>query len=547
MKLLLADLRALANLPTTRLGRRTGFAMLSGLLLLTLMSWWTADTLVGNPELLRQLLRGRGEQALRGLCGHGLMICPMVATWLGLALAQRQLFDTPELHLWRTAPIAPIRGPLQILLRALFVSLLWSSALAGPFLIALLRRSPAPPLAYALVPLAIASCTAPVLALLLAVQIVMVRILAGRWLRLVLTTIAALASVGFTIWLLLSLFRSGSERSAEIEAAATERSLPMTVDAAATMLAEAAGGTLTSAHVLPVFGWLLAAIAVFLACTPLHARAHERHLESYRPLWRRNGRRWPVSVAGTIRRKEFAQVLQQPGTLVGFLVFAVLVYAFARDQVLVDGLLQHHRVPLEARKLAAMLTWWFLAVLLVLYAHMGRLALWDGAQWPLYMASPTPAGAILRGKLQAIAVLLLWPLMLVAVIGSHQLQVATGTMLWFVAFALAGTVLALGVVATVGTWPRLMRPDAEGQILQGGRSFLAAMVMVLLFQLTLMPAMMAWSLLVLRAQQTGVLNFAQVESLLPWALAAAATYALLIGLAGVLLGTRHYRRLLSPR
>ena len=218
----------------------------------------------------------------------------------------------------------------------------------------------------------------------------------------------------------------------------------------------------------------------------------------------------------------------------------------ARERVLVSNILSHNWLLHELRHIAAMLTWWFLAVLLVLYTHMGRLALWDGAQWPLYMASPAKPVWILRGKLQAIGGFLLWPLLLVTGSGIQTLHVESNALLWFIGFATAGTLCALGVVAVVGTWPRLMRPDTEGQILQGGKSFLAAMVMVTLFQLTMMPAVVFWRWLTTYARTTHVTS-GLVAEFMPWALGAAILYGAAIATVGLWIGGLNYRRLLAPR
>ena len=538
MSLLLADLRALANLPTTAVGRRISIGMVIGLSLLGLMAWWLATFVLDRVSF---------EESLTGALGYALMTCPVVATWLGLAIGQRQLFETPELMLWRQAPIPAARGSLQIFFRAVFVSSLWSCALAGPMVVALLRKHGSDPRAYWLIVPAIVACTAPLLATLLGAQIVMVRFFAGRWMRLVLSAIAALASVGFTIWLLLNLFTTGSDRIAEVrEAAQSGDRLRMSVRDAAEMLSQAADGQLQTPSLLYVVLWIAAAFAVFGLASLLHARAHERHIESDRPLWRRSGRRWPTSLASNVRKKEFAQVLQQPGALIGFLVFAILVFALAREHVLVDTILRQTRLPREVRTIAALLTWWFLAVLLVLYTHMGRLALWDGSQWPLYMASPERPGTILRGKLHAIATFLMWPLLLVAVVGVQMIGANAREVAWFVGFALAGTLGALGVVAVIGTWPRLMRPDAEGQIMQGGKSFLAAMVMVTTFQITMIPAILFWSWLT-RLARYNRLDSEQVAEHLPTLLAGAFGYGLLMALLGTWLGSRNYRTLLAPR
>lgn len=547
MKLLVADLRALANLPATAAGRRLTFATLTGLGLLALMSWWLAEAIATRPRLLQVLDVGAGDDPLRRVLGYGLLACPMVATWLGLSIAQRQLFETPELSLWRLSPLPRLAGPVQILLRAVFLSTLWALALAGPFVTALLLQSPAPAWVFALVPVAIVGCTAPLLAALLAVQILLVRWLFGRWLRLLLAALAALASVAFSTWLLLNLFTTGPSRLREVALAArgTGR-LPWTVDAAATLLANAAEGRLAAADVWPLAGWLALTALLFGVAARAHPRAHERYLEAASPLWRRRRRAWPESLAGAMRRKELAQVLQQPGALIGFLVFAVLVFGLARERVLVDDILRNRHLPQPVAHTAAMLAQWFLAVLLVLYTHMGRLALWDGPQWSLYMAAPASPRAILRGKLGAVAVFLLWPLLLVAAAGTRLFAADLSTVACFAGTALGGTAAALGVLAVVGTWPRLMRPDAEGQILQGGRSFLAAMVLVTLFELAVSPAVFGFLWLRDHAQREGLATDDALAAA-PWVVGAALAYGALLAAAGVWLGGRNYRRLLAPR
>ena len=114
MSLLAADLRALANLPMNAVGRRMTLGLVVGLGLLSLMSWWLAKAVLDSVQMQRMMGLHAGHDVTARLIGYGLMTCPMVATWLGLATAQRQLFETPELMLWRQAPIAGFRGPMQI-------------------------------------------------------------------------------------------------------------------------------------------------------------------------------------------------------------------------------------------------------------------------------------------------------------------------------------------------------------------------------------------------------------------------------------------------
>lgn len=542
MGLLAADLRALANLPGTKLGRRLLAGTGIGLALLGMLSWWFARSIVERPWLLPRLHREPGGDSLHGLLGYGLMAGPIVASWLGLALGQRQLFEAPELALWRQAPVAGTRAPLQVLLRATFLSSCWAGALALPFVGAVLQASPAPAWAFPLAVLSIVGATAPLLAILLAVHIVLVRFFAGRWLRLVFALVGALASVGFSTWLLLTMVGRGQERAQQVVATIdTHRQLPWTVDTGAALLSSAARGQLDISALAGLLGWLLLTWLLFLVVAQLHPRAYERHLAAEPPLWRHRGRRWPTGLAAVVRNKEFAQLLQQPGALIGFLVFAVLIFALVKQQVLVRGLLGDRDLPRDLAHYGALLMHWFLAVLLVLYAHMGRLVTWDAAQWSLWVASPAAPGAILRGKLTAILAFLMWPLLLVAVSGGVLLDVQPRPLLAFVATACGGTLVALGVLAVVGTWPRLTQPDESGQVAQGGRNFFAALVLVVAFELAMAPAVLAWPELVRLARARDDATW------MPWASGATLVYGACLAGLGAWVGTANYRRLLRPR
>lgn len=547
MGLLRADLVALTNLPATPAGRRVTFGTVLGLGLLALLWWSVAQTMVQHPQLLRLLHGTSGGDSLRALLGIGLMPCAVAASWLGLSLAQRQLFETPELTLWRTAPLPGWRAAVQVLLRASFLTVLWASALSLPFVGTVLSRSPAGWLAWLLVPLAVLCCTVPLLAALLAVQIVLVRCFAGRVLRVVLALVAALASVAFSTWLLLGLFAPESTRLQMIATAPGEQGrLPWTIDTAATLLAHAADGRLDTVALRAALGWLGLAVSLFWFAAKLHPRAVEKHLEARAPLLRRRHAPWPAGIAATVRRKELAQVLQQPGALIGFLVFAVLVFALARERVLVGGMLRDARLPAELAHTAAMASLWFLAVLLVLYAHMGRLVLWDGPQWSLYAAAPAGPWPVLRGKLEAVSLFLLWPLLLVAAAGRHLFGAGLPALASFAGIALGGTLAALGVLAAVGTTPRLMRPDDGGHVVQGSRSFLAALLLVTVFWLVIAPAMYVWVAIVTYVQTHGV-RAEQVNEWAPRLVGGALLYGLLVGAIGVAIGARNFRRLTTAR
>ncbi|MFN9706937.1 MAG: hypothetical protein ACK595_19245, partial [Planctomycetota bacterium] len=303
MNLLLADGRALAGLPRTAAGRRVLAASGGGLLLLGLLSWWFANALLDQPGLVVALHDASDGRSQAALFGHALTACPMVAAWLGLSLAQRTLFEAPELPLWRLAPLPPWRPALQALLRAGFTATLWALAIAGPGIVAVLRRGPAPAWAYALTPLAVVAATLPTLAASLAAQLLIVRYLAGRWLRLLLVLFAAAGSIGFSTWLMLALFGKPQDHARDVLAlAAADRPPPWSAGPAADLLAAAAGGRLDLRALRDVALWLLATVVGFRLVGRAHPAACERHLAAEPPAWRRRGGRWPAGLAANVLR-----------------------------------------------------------------------------------------------------------------------------------------------------------------------------------------------------------------------------------------------------
>ncbi|MFN9274808.1 MAG: hypothetical protein ACK6D2_03650 [Planctomycetota bacterium] len=547
MNLLLADVRALAGLPRTAAGRRVLAASGGGLLLLGLLSWWFANALLDQPGLVVALHDASDGRSQAALFGHALTACPMVAAWLGLALAQRTLFEAPELPLWRLAPLPPWRPALQALLRAGFTATLWALAIAGPGIVAVLRRGPAPAWAYALTPLAVVAATLPTLAASLAAQLLIVRYLAGRWLRLLLVLFAAAGSIGFSTWLMLALFGKPQDHARDVLAlAAADRPPPWSAGPAADLLAAAAGGRLDLRALRVVALGLLATGVGFRLVGRAHPAACERHLAAEPPAWRRRGGRWPAGLAANVLRKEFAQVAQQPGALVGFLVFAVLVFAMCQRRVLVAGVLASPSLPADVACFAALLAWWFLAVLLVLYAHMGRIAQWDGPQWTLWQCAPAAPGAILRGKMLAVMALLGWPLLLVAAAGVAVLDARADVVLAYAVTALGGSGMALGVLTIVGTVPALVRHDGDGGSLQGGKGLVAALLLVVGMQVAALPALYAWHLLGEHVAVHG-LTTAEAWRLAPPVVATAIAYGAVWLVVGWIVGSWNFTRLLRPR
>jgi hypothetical protein len=544
MGLLLADLSALGNVLVRRDGRRLLLGHGVALALITALSWLQGDVTLHHPELLAVLVGDQGEQSVRALLGSALSRCGVCAGWLGIGLLQRQLFDIHELPLWRMAPCSPLRPPLQALLRTLFSTLLWSLALAGPFAVMVLQQVRAPALAYVLLPLLMLAGVLPMLCSLGAVEIVLTALFAGRLLRALFVAAAALASVAFSLFLMTGMFRHPDQQAALL--AANPGNAPWTIDAAAHALAMLCGQRGELRDLLPAGLWVAGTLLAFLLVSRLHPRAVEAHLRAGRPLRLRRQRRWPSRVAASLRKKELAQMLQQPSQLFGMLAFGVMVFVLAQQDFF-NGILRAHGLPPLVQQGTAMLVLWFIAVLLVLFAHMGRLVLWDSQQWSLYMVAPARAAAILRGKLQGIFLLLLWPVIVVVLAGHYLLHVDAETLLWFSGLALAGNLVALGVVATVGTLPLLTRPDLSGQMASGWRSFVATLLLVFGFEAAMAPGFIGWQALAVYVARRGPVSAAQATAFAPTVLVVAWLLALVLGGGGVWLGGRNFRRLLRPR
>lgn len=547
MGLLRADLLSLGNVLHRRAARRLLVGHLVALSTLAALSLLLGQATLSHPQVW--VMTPGGALSSRQLLAAALMPCALVTGWLGLGLAQRLLFETPELSLWRTAPLPAPRGAVQVLMRVAFVTLLWAAAMVLPFASLVLHQAGATAGACLLLPLAMLLVVLPLLCPLMAVQIVLQRFFAGPLLQLVFTVLTALGSLLFYLFVLVGVLAPSRAQVAQLGQLATEHpGLPWNVDASAHLLLLFAGEPAEPALLLRALAWTLGTLLLLLLVSPLHPRAVEAHNRAHRPLFqRKNGQSWPAGTAASMRRKELAQLLQQPSQLFGMLMFGVMVFVLA-NQGFVAGILRTEGLADSLKQCTAMLALWFMAVLLVLGAHMGRIALWDGAQWPLYLAAPVRPRAILLGKLQAIALLLLWPVAVVTLAGATLLHASGTALLLFVPLALIGNLIALGVTAVVGTLPHVIRPDASGQIEQGSRSLLAAMLLIVGFiVVAMMPGHLFW-LWLQRLEQSGShIGEAEATAMAPGVLLATLIYGGLVGGLGLWLGSHNFARLLRPR
>src|SRR5262245_10080421 len=300
MGLLRADLQALRN------GLRSdGRGSLAGRLLPpaipALMHWLLGNVLLQHRELLHLLHRGGDPIAY--LLASALAPGPVVAGWIGFAMAQRQLFEAPELLLWQAAPLWRGRAALQVLLRAVGNTLLWTTALSAPLLVQLLLEAGAGAATFALVPLALIAVCVPSLCIVVAVQLVLLRLAHGPAARLFTSVTASLAAFGFPIFLLAQVFAGGQSGADQlVRDARGGSSAGQLTGAAARLLQEATAGTVSTGALLAVLLPLLLAGALACAAVPLHARAVQNHQVARSARSARRSR-WPARPMAVLRRK----------------------------------------------------------------------------------------------------------------------------------------------------------------------------------------------------------------------------------------------------
>jgi hypothetical protein len=540
MGLLLADLRAIGN----GLSRRDAHGGLAARvlppLLLGGMYGLLGSTMLAHPELLPALHRHGNAQSI--LVAASLSPCPIVAGWIAFAHVHRQLFEGPELPLWFLAPMWRGRAALQVFARAVVVALLWAIALSAPFAAQLLHAGRAPLFAWALLPLAVATAVVPSLGASLALQILLMRCAGGRAARTLLSLLSALASFGFPVFLLAEVFVGAPARVLALEQpGAVDRGASPLVATAADLLAAAARGVVDGGALRSALLLLGATLVLFVAVAPLHPVAAQNHLLAYRPRRRRGGS-WPVTPAASIRHKELTQTLQQPGALWQMVIVAAMCL-LASQQPMIREILEATALPRQIRQIAAMAALWCLAVTMLLYTHMGRLAIFDGPQWPLYLQAPLAPATLLRGKLAPIALLLAWPAAVAAFAGMREFGADLLTVATFAGFAAAGTLAALAVIAAIGTWPWLVRRELDGRLTQGSRGLVGSLALMTCYLLAVAPGYVAYRLALAEART----QRPDFGPLLPLALGAAFALGALEFAAAGWLAVRNYRRLLAPR
>ncbi|MBK8979469.1 MAG: hypothetical protein IPM29_26515 [Planctomycetes bacterium] len=488
LRLLAADLRALVNVVGRREGRRSATATLVSLGFLLAVSWLFGQVLAMTPEVA-ELRHGLDADRARAAAGTLLMPALVMTLWFSFGGGARQLFEAPTLGLWWTAPLSSRAITLALWLRFATIVAVWCTALTTP---ALSSLGGALGLRFGLPALAAAALclTLPTVAFVFAVQILVQRYLFGRRARLVMAGITTVGSLAFSAILIVGGLAQRDAAMAVVFAIRGRAVFPWLIEAPARLLAEdALGGVSATTALLAAATPLLAAVVLALL-GPLHRLAWEIAGEAPESLGRRRRNRpWPTSAQAAVFRKELAQLLHQPGQLLGILFSTLIVVVLGASRFVGDHLDDARELPNGMRPVFMMLGLWLFAQLTVAPGCMVRLVVVDGRQWPLYMSAPVRTGALLLGKLRAAALLQAWPALVAVLIGATELGAGPaqiGLFLWIVPAGIAWTTALTGFVGTI---PPLMRPAEDRNHLA---VLLGVAILLLSLQLTALPGIWAW-------------------------------------------------------
>lgn len=542
--LIWSDLQATANSFVRRGARAPLIGTAMTLLLIGALSQLFGRVLVDAVLQRNEVLAHYSTAAL-----FGLIVTPtsLVSIWFGLAACQRRLFEARELDLLLTAPLRPTRIVFASFGRVWLLTCVYSLALVGPTSHMLLSSFEAPGYAWGVLVGCIALATGAPLAGIIAVTIALLRWFAGRTIKILLTLLISALSLAFSLFLLSAAFGRERQAHAVLDLASGERPQPWMIEAAGNLMAASLGEPWAHDSVLRGLGSLALALLVLMFISRWHPGAVERSRLSERPpLSLGLGRPWPTRPIALLRRKEFARILQEPRQLFGLVLYGLMLVLAARTRLLIDAPLAVEEAPERARQVVAMLTLWFLGVLMALPTNFGRFVLGDGRQWDLYRSAPVRPRHLLIAKLQASAAILAWPWIVVAVIGATVLdfdRLAVGV---YLALSLCGNALALAILTPIATLPLLVKPQDDGTTGQHGRTLLAVFGLILLFEvLVAVPGIVAWIFLAHRWEAGAPIP--QETTLALYAIGAATAYATALTVPAWWLSRRNLRALLRPR
>jgi len=446
------ELRCLLNLFRRDEGRRKLIEASITIVCIAAGSLLVGRQIFHSAPVLEAVSQDTSGVVLRMLLAASLLPPAILALSVALQEARRRLFEPGPAELLLVSPLPPLAQILAVYLRLLLSTGLYGTALAAPALFDFLGRIGHARGAVLAVPFAVLCLIAPLVAVVMSVQIVAMRWLASPRVKGVLSVVGALSSITFALLCAVGFLAPGKAGEALAGLSGSDFAMPFWLEAPAALLA--LGGAEVSRSEIVVAALLLVSGLVLLALSaPLYRRAYENSTVAAgswpRGLLRSLGRSWPKNIERSVAKREIVRIVQQPASLVGYLFIGLMIVLIASG-AFGSASARSEATPESLADASAVFGPWYLVILMLSILVVTSLGLEGSAEHTLLAASPASRPALLRGKLLTMLPPYGWCLF-VAVVAGAWLQGAGGAgLLVFLLVALPLHAIILGVVLAFG-------------------------------------------------------------------------------------------------
>ena len=451
--LLATELRTLSNLFLRRSGRKEliGFLILisctlfGGLII--------GHTFVDDSRVVEALQKDDTGTLARLLLATALLPTVMLALAVAMQQVRDGLFARPDIELVLTSPSPPYSSLLMVFLRVLIgTTTIGASILIAPTVLVLLRANLSL-LGILMIPPAIVLCTGPVIAVIVAMQVLLKRFLATPRIELAFQFVGAVVMIAFALIVMIGFMSGDDEAERLMKLLQKVEKPPALLDWPAQLLLAPSG---LGMPVSSLGGLLLLAIlpaAVIGVLGPLYPRAYENSVVSGPPIFRSrrgHGRRWPATLFKSILARDLAEVRQVPANLFLFVFLAILVVWIGISSLWSPP--SGGAIPSLAHEVFGLVPRWTMALLISASLVTPGMVFGEKAQWPLLASAPIDRRTLLLGRLIGLSSPPAWCLLVTVVTAVALGTSALGAAL-FLLVAIPSFVLTMATVAFAGTLP----------------------------------------------------------------------------------------------
>ena len=453
MLFLRTELRALTNLLATPSGRKELLGLVITLGCMAFGMMIITNRMLGHEKLLEVIRDDESGTLLRFFLGLGFLPVLMLSLSLVMSVGRTGLFERAEARLVLASP-AKRGGTIHLVFwRSMVQCALMSFVLVLVPVFHLLRETGQGAAPYLVTPFVALLLLAPVIALVLAVHVALMRWLASPRLKLAVQTVSGLLGVAGAALAMTGFIIDDDDALEMAQSLAENPTLPFLLDVPAGAVTAAAGYTVSPT----LFAWL----AVFLVgpfallsfMGRFFSRAHENSIVVARPVFRArrlpagSGAPWPRHVALSVARRDAAEILRDPG---GAFVYLFLAVFAVGATILEFGASSTGKVPETVATTISLFTQWSLLSMIVAMMLTPAVSMGEKAQQPLLAASPARRSHLLLGRSFGLALVFAWVL-LVKTISSVAVGHDAGIVLGAIAVTVPSTLFTLSLVFAFGT------------------------------------------------------------------------------------------------